>query len=350
MKNRNWLFTETPVPNLGAKRQGTPFNIDQWAAQNSKEIWISDQYKGGDSDKGRILLHEILVGIKLLKYLSHNETCVAQFGPGSCQGTNGAPLIQAYKLNDLDHEDVRKTVDWLFANHSHMNALEFGQKMHEGQFQSDQISFKKYLDSVGNAQKEVDVASLLKKNIGQTFINMYTDFDEHHVAQNLCKVKLERGQSNTVVFNYSALDAKSKRELRQHTEIYPLIQGKMLIAQSTGDRTFQIPLKLRLNSEVNPGATDSEIEIQFSVSDERPVGFHVYTYKVEKLALKDAAGTSRKLIDQFNCRNIPVELPQNYDAWIEMRAFDRELMEKQYFGSTLEELIKNLLRQHPDWK
>jgi len=321
VKNRNWLFTGEPVANLGAARQGTPFNIDQWAAQNNKEIWFSDQYQGEAANKGRILLHEILVGVKLLKYLSSNEKCTAQFGSSNCDGTNGAALVDDYKLHDLDHQDVRKTVDWLLLNHAGMTGQEFGQKMHEGQFQSDQVSFKKYLANVtGGPAPHFDLRLILEKNIGHGAEGMYTDFDTQHAAHSTCKLMLSWKEKGTLEVKVERLDGKSKKVLGEYKTSVKVPEGSLLRPETRGDGNVrQAALEL------------GEVEVQFSLEDEKPIAL---TYLKEKL----------------ECKSLPVELPHGYEAWIEMRAPDRAMLEKRYFGSTIEELAARLKHKYPDWK
>lgn len=36
VRNRLWLFLDEPIPKISDFRQGVPFNVDQWAVQNSK--------------------------------------------------------------------------------------------------------------------------------------------------------------------------------------------------------------------------------------------------------------------------------------------------------------------------
>jgi hypothetical protein len=80
LKHRSWYFIPVELKTLPSAKIGTYFNTEQVALQNMKEIWVnSDLYNAmKPATKAELLIHEIVMGIKLLSFTTGYNQCLAE--------------------------------------------------------------------------------------------------------------------------------------------------------------------------------------------------------------------------------------------------------------------------------
>lgn len=79
-QNRDWYFVPAPLTEISGKILGTYAPTDQLALQDLNKIWI-DKIKFeamAEEDQGVLLVHEIMMGIRLLKYKERQDLCIAK--------------------------------------------------------------------------------------------------------------------------------------------------------------------------------------------------------------------------------------------------------------------------------
>ena len=79
-QNRDWYFVPSSLSEISSKILGTYAPTDQLALQDLNKIWI-DRIKFEqmtEEDQGVLIIHEIMMGIRLLKYKEKQDLCIAK--------------------------------------------------------------------------------------------------------------------------------------------------------------------------------------------------------------------------------------------------------------------------------
>lgn len=349
VRDRIWLFLNEPIPKISESRQGAPYIIDQWAVQNSKEIWISDQYRGEDSAKAKILLHEILVGLKIMRFLSYNEYCYQWTSDRAlCDAGGNKVLIPDYKLTALDHADVRNMGEWLWQHHATMSADDFGYQMHVKQFQGPNYSWK----PLSSFLLEDRVLNPVIDRLNERIHELFTDWGADFVARKKCviqftpdfpnrrmhvsvEVKELKSGKVTGIVKY---DLEYDRQKEQHASLRAGDHGRSLGWFATdGNKMKRVG--------------DKGTKVSIELVNESVVEF--YGGESQVVEIKDgvpsSVGDNRGPRGTF-CDESPIQLPTQMWIWLEMRDSDRELLERRrYNGKTLREL-EDTISQSPEYR
>ncbi len=78
--NRDWYFVPVTLPEISRNILGTYAPTDQLALQDLNKIWI-DKIKFDQmtiEDQSILIIHEIMMGVRLIKYKSRQDTCIAK--------------------------------------------------------------------------------------------------------------------------------------------------------------------------------------------------------------------------------------------------------------------------------
>ncbi len=94
---RTWFMVPVALSDLPKKRLGVPFTTDQYASQSYSEIWINSKLYEAMSPEGRVdlLLHELVVGVRLLKDNHTAERCLAAVKVRAIQGASRSDVEAA---------------------------------------------------------------------------------------------------------------------------------------------------------------------------------------------------------------------------------------------------------------
>lgn len=133
---RSWFLVPVNLDELPKKLIGVAFQTDQLALQNKKEIYLSELHyrKMTDEDRGTQLLHELIMGVRLIEFQDNLDRCfvriedtLAEFpnlSPddiknkrSSCYQENSNPLDQGKRLvlTDADYANIRHLVSKLLS-------------------------------------------------------------------------------------------------------------------------------------------------------------------------------------------------------------------------------------------
>lgn len=78
LKHKMWYLIPGKLDTLPKEKIGTAIATDQAALQDFKQVWINSEIYDAmsEEDQGRLLLHEILIGLRILKFDSLKEECL----------------------------------------------------------------------------------------------------------------------------------------------------------------------------------------------------------------------------------------------------------------------------------
>jgi hypothetical protein len=99
------------LESLPAKQIGSAVPTDQVALQDFKSVWVNQEIFDAmsEKDQANLLLHEILMGVKLLRFESEQNQCFST-------SVEKLKCLQLYKpgasvaLTDQDYHEIRRTV------------------------------------------------------------------------------------------------------------------------------------------------------------------------------------------------------------------------------------------------
>jgi hypothetical protein len=129
---RNWYFVPVPLKNLSQEQIGVGFATDQIALQTHRNIWMDNRHysKMNPKERGVILLHEMVMGLKILAWSSPIDKCfasaVTKTQKNSCSVLNTAfsdeeiflffVQNRKIKLKPEDYDEIRKVTGDLINN------------------------------------------------------------------------------------------------------------------------------------------------------------------------------------------------------------------------------------------
>src|SRR6185312_1589487 len=80
--DRTWYIVPGPIKKLPAFVMGVDFiDFDQLAYQNLNEVWIDMTFfnkKMNDLDRARLMMHEMLIGVRILEFSDSLDLCLSQ--------------------------------------------------------------------------------------------------------------------------------------------------------------------------------------------------------------------------------------------------------------------------------
>lgn len=133
-QRRDWYFVPGQLDKIPQVVLGAYAKYDQYALQDTNKVWIDDiEYKiMNERSQGILIVHELVMGVRLLKYKHGQDRCIANITKILFE-ENGAdkyklafkqcviqyPIIdgvskdQSFKLNNDDYELIRRIVSFL---------------------------------------------------------------------------------------------------------------------------------------------------------------------------------------------------------------------------------------------
>lgn len=151
LTERMWYFVPINLKKLPTHIIGAPVNIEnlgQIALQNEQEVWMDDRlFKILDSeDQVRILLHELVMGVRLMEYSSLPDICVANATYLILAGQQslfdktkkdcykdelpirvpgiGTSRTKKIDLTDNDYQAIRTLTNWILEDSSRLSKVQ----------------------------------------------------------------------------------------------------------------------------------------------------------------------------------------------------------------------------------
>lgn len=77
---RLWYFVPTELENISSNILGSYGKHEQYALQDTNKVWINSIFfdKMSQSEQSTLMIHEIVMGIRLLRYTNKQDQCIAK--------------------------------------------------------------------------------------------------------------------------------------------------------------------------------------------------------------------------------------------------------------------------------
>lgn len=130
---REWYFVPGPVNKISEQIIGAYSRSEQYALQDLNKVWVDRELFNAmnDSAQGNLILHEIIMGIRLLQHQDKMDLCIAKASEHALSESTlpiykekkykcrrSFPRVpgfenQKFKLNQNDYDLIRKIVSLL---------------------------------------------------------------------------------------------------------------------------------------------------------------------------------------------------------------------------------------------
>ncbi|NQZ01824.1 MAG: hypothetical protein HRT45_14270 [Bdellovibrionales bacterium] len=166
VSTKTWFLMPCEFNKLSAEKIGTLSKNQQGALQSMEEVWLSQPaledefgnkvYEGAELDFAKLIVHEMLMSIRLLKFESAKNKCLA-LAPDSnyCNNTDEARSGAPKDLTDEDYSDIREATTKFFEQ-TNLDARGWEEflAVHDFQF-SDTRVFMRAADIIEITNQEV---------------------------------------------------------------------------------------------------------------------------------------------------------------------------------------------------
>lgn len=233
---KNWYIIDCKLGKIPQERKGLYLETYQTAIQTSREIFIDAKSYGAmaKEEKAKLLLHEMVMGFYLMKYLSLEEICSAA---GGCTGDiHMASKWKMYRpqvytpLNDSDHQKIRKVTAWIWEQGDTFNKTNFAELLKNNGF--DQRFENKEDSGPNNEQVQVSIEALLrmfKKHHWAKTFPQFCQFDaDTNLSKDRCVTELVADIRDYSVGKMKALSLKIKvtresdKKVIEHSFEFPI--------------------------------------------------------------------------------------------------------------------------------
>lgn len=167
IKNKTWYLIPGKLETLPKEKTGIAVATEQGALQGAKEVWIDSTLYDAmtEEDQAILLLHEILMGLRILQFESNYNQCLASsYRPELCTGESKKPRGDISQLDARkDYPAIRATVLEILKTYNQNTYAEWSDLMARNNFLPERniferkesrgkISSEKFLDSLKRAK------------------------------------------------------------------------------------------------------------------------------------------------------------------------------------------------------
>lgn len=109
LTKRSWYMIPGDLEILPKERTGIAVPSEQGALQSAKEIWVNSNLFNAmfSDDQGTLILHEVLMGIRLLKFASDREQCLSYTTDPNYCSLRTTPNGDITQLTPNDYAEIR---------------------------------------------------------------------------------------------------------------------------------------------------------------------------------------------------------------------------------------------------
>lgn len=148
---RSWYIIPVKLDQISKANIGTFFKTDQLALQSASDVWVDKNlYSQMDTQaKARLLVHELLMGVRILEQLSNREKCFAEaadligssaYRQARSKCFKSFPRLESestsgVRLSKEDYSLIRKVTAKLFEPGSLQN-IDLDTELHELKFRT----------------------------------------------------------------------------------------------------------------------------------------------------------------------------------------------------------------------
>ncbi len=191
IKNKAWYFIPEDLTTLPKEKIGSAVHSEQAALQDFKQIWINSKIfdaMTSEEDQAKLILHELLMGLKLLKFDSARQECLGySVSPESshleCGYFSESARGKPSDLKEKDYAQIRASVDEIFSRHKELfdKSGEWEDIFFRHGYSSSYIRFSKFATNKTITLADVNTIISQAKMIG---INTPNGYDINELSNN----------------------------------------------------------------------------------------------------------------------------------------------------------------------
>jgi hypothetical protein len=121
INNKGWYIVPCPIDQISKEKVGSIYDTEQVAVQTFDDVWVDqDKFNSlSEEDRGLMILHEVVMGIKILKFDSTAQQCEVLVPDDKtyCSEIYQTKRKSLDKLSTTDYKDVRIVTNELFYNY-----------------------------------------------------------------------------------------------------------------------------------------------------------------------------------------------------------------------------------------
>jgi hypothetical protein len=198
-KLKNWYILDCKLQDIPKNRKGLFLESYQTAIHTGREVFIdSVSYSSmAKEEKAKLLLHEMVMGYYLMKYMPLADICKAS---GNCSSdvlrvanwkiVRPLPYVP---LNAEDHQKIRAVTAWLWEQGDHLSLEAFTKVLENNDFDKRFSLFNGGESKETYADPETIVRVLKKYQWTQAFPK-FCQFDpETNVSKGTCQTQVQAG-------------------------------------------------------------------------------------------------------------------------------------------------------------
>jgi hypothetical protein len=182
-ENKTWYLIDCKLNDLPKNRKGLYLESYQTAIQTSREVFIenSSYQKMPKEEKAKLIIHETIMGLYLMKYMTLEELCKLS---DSCNIEHSKAskwkMFRPEKytpLNEEDHQKIRNVTAWIWAEKEHLTVESFWKLLRKNDF-DQRFNFSNNSDTE-NTSKEIEIEV-------SVFIRMIKKYQWSHQFPEFC--------------------------------------------------------------------------------------------------------------------------------------------------------------------
>lgn len=193
IRDKKWYLLPCDLARLPDEKIGSAVQTEQAALQTFSEVWMSEKLFSAMSvrDQADLLLHEMLMGLRLLKLDSLKNQCRA-FAPTDklayCDESSNTRRGRPLDLTPDDYGDIRKATIDILAQPNDWTSQDLEYLLAKHNFSFETKSFRRSED-----RYEMTGAEFLRK----IKIAQYSKFLPEHSAGSPCRVEFSFNPENS---------------------------------------------------------------------------------------------------------------------------------------------------------
>ena len=198
-KIKNWYIIDCKLQDIPKERKGLYLETYQTALHTSREIFIdSNSYNTmALEEKAKLLLHEMIMSLYLIKYLSINDICkISESCSNDYSKVNNWKMFrpEPYRaLNQEDHQKIRNVTAWIWLNKDNLSKENFYKILKNNDFDS-RFDLSGSLTENTSQETQVDpqtIVRMLKKHQWSKSFPQFCNFDENtQISLSSCTTEL----------------------------------------------------------------------------------------------------------------------------------------------------------------
>jgi hypothetical protein len=145
LKNKVWYMIPGELRNIHAEKIGSAVGVDQAALQDFQQVWINQNIfdKMNSADQALLIVHELMMGFRLLYLDSARSECLAYEGPDldHCIHLSEKVRGKPSDLNAADYADIRFSAREVFDRISELKGYDWMDLLARYNFKGSYIIF-----------------------------------------------------------------------------------------------------------------------------------------------------------------------------------------------------------------